>query len=175
MAKPEKRFRSNRGSNHSGRKLDGAAGVDGTGQPLQPTAMMCIGSITKTFAAAELMLLGDRGMVDLNAPVSDYVSLPFSSKPTVRQTMGMLSGFPDLDYDAVTDAALADPERVWTGQEVLDGVPAGAPGLGSTNRAVYNSLNFIVLGMVIEKVTGRTFADVVRADLLDPAQLGSGS
>ena len=55
----------------------GAAGVDGTGEPLVPESAMAIGSMTKTFVAAEVMQLAGQGRVDLDAPISDYVTVPF--------------------------------------------------------------------------------------------------
>jgi D-alanyl-D-alanine carboxypeptidase len=49
---------------------------------------MSTGSITKTFTAAEVLVLADRGLVDLDAPVTDYVELPFDAAgATVRQVL----------------------------------------------------------------------------------------
>ena len=73
----------------------GAAGQDGTGEDLVAESAMAIGSITKTFVAAEVMKLVGQGQVNLDAPVSDYVSVPFDTRgATVRQVLGMRSGFP---------------------------------------------------------------------------------
>ena len=73
----------------------GAAGQDGAGVELVPESAMAIASITKTFVAAEVMRLAGQGLVDLDAPVTDYVSVPFDTKgATVRQVLGMRSGFP---------------------------------------------------------------------------------
>ena len=60
-----------------------------------PESAMSTGSITKTFTAAEVLVLADRGLVDLDAPVTDYVELPFDAAgATVRQVLNMTSGFP---------------------------------------------------------------------------------
>ena len=53
----------------------GAAGVDGRATPLQPESGMALASITKTFTAAEVMLLSERGQVDLDVPASTYIDI----------------------------------------------------------------------------------------------------
>ena len=74
----------------------GAAGVDGAGTPLQPDSALSLQSISKTYTAAEVMLLAGRGLVDLDAPITDYVDVPFDTQgATVRQVLAMRSGFPD--------------------------------------------------------------------------------
>ena len=73
----------------------GEAGVDGAGEPLVPESAMSIASITKTSTAAEVMLLSAHGLVDLDAPITVYVDLPFDARDaTVRQLLNMSSGFP---------------------------------------------------------------------------------
>ena len=151
----------------------GAAGVDGEGTVLVPESAMAIGSITKTFTAAEVMLLAAHGLVDLDAPISDYVDLPFDARgATVRQVLNMSSGFPRDPIEAATEAAIADPERDYAvGDEIAfvdaDTYRVGALGYGQE----YNNLNYAVLGEMIEQVTGRTYAQAIRADLLDTTDL----
>jgi D-alanyl-D-alanine carboxypeptidase len=90
----------------------GAAGQDGAGVDLVPESAMAIASITKTFVAAEVMQLVGQGRVDLDAPVTDYVSVPFDTKgATVRQVLGMRSGFPLDPFDAMLEAAGEDLDR----------------------------------------------------------------
>jgi D-alanyl-D-alanine carboxypeptidase len=151
----------------------GAAGVDGAGDPLVPESAMAIASMTKTFVAAEVMQLASQGQVDLDAPISDHVTVPFDTQgATVRQVLGMRSGFPVDPIAKVLDAAAADLDRAWTTDEVLALVDAEGPRAGSVGQsAVYNNLNYQVLGMLIEKVTGQPWASALRRDLLDPAGL----
>lgn len=148
----------------------GAVGVDGAGQPLVPDTAMGIGSVTKTVTAAEVMLLAERGLVDLDAPVTDYVTVPFDAQgATVRQLLGMRSGFPD-PTDAVFAAASRDPQRAWTTQDWYAVTDVDEPGSGrEVDRYRYNNLNYIVLTELIEAVTDAPYAVAVRQDLLDPA------
>jgi D-alanyl-D-alanine carboxypeptidase len=151
----------------------GAAGVDGVGTALQPDSAMAIASITKTFTAAEVMLLSARGLVDLDAPVVDYVELPFDARgATVRQLLNMSSGFPTDPLEAFNEAVLADPDHDYAvGDEIAlvdpDASRMGAVGYGQE----YNNLNYAVLGELIEQVTDGLYADAIRADLLDRTDL----
>jgi D-alanyl-D-alanine carboxypeptidase len=151
----------------------GATGVDGVGAALVPESAMAIASVTKTFTAAEVMLLSERGLVDLDAPITDYVELPFDARgATVRQLLNMSSGFPEDPLEAIDSAAIADPGHDYAvGDEISlvdpDASRMGAVGYGQE----YNNLNFAVLGELIEQVTGGTYAEAVRGHLLDATPL----
>lgn len=149
----------------------GAAGVDGAGTRLKPESAMSIASVTKTFVAAEVMLLSSRGLVNLDAPLAGYVSIPFADKgATVRQALAMRSGFPDVPVTDSRMAMAADLNRRWTAQDALDLIPAEAPGTAG-GEAGYNNANYVLLGAMIEKVTGVPLAQALRRDLMDPAGL----
>jgi D-alanyl-D-alanine carboxypeptidase len=150
----------------------GAAGKDGDGRLLVPEAMMGIASISKTFTAAEVLHLAAAGRVDLDAPMSNYVEHRLTSNgATVRETLGMRSGirFHEPDTLALLGAVFAAPGRHWTPQDSLTyqkgkpSAPGGAP--------AYSDANYWLLGLLVEKVTGRSLAEALRADLLDPAGL----
>jgi D-alanyl-D-alanine carboxypeptidase len=143
----------------------GAAGVDGDHRRIEPTSMMCIGSVTKTFVAAEAVHLAAEHRLDLDRPASDYLDHPLlSGRPTVRQLLSMTSGVPEVFTRTLSDRLLADPGRTWTADQVLayaDLSPA-APGGGF----VYTNTNFVLLGEIIAKVTGTGWQQAVRRDLL---------
>jgi D-alanyl-D-alanine carboxypeptidase len=151
----------------------GTAGVDGTGDPLVPESAMAIGSMTKTFVAAEVMQLAGQGRVDLDAPISDYVTVPFDPQgATVRQVLSMRSGFPLDPVDKALEAVEAELDRSWTTDEFLALVDAEGPRQGSVGgSADYNNLNYVVLVKLIEKVTGQPWSSALRQDLIDPAGL----
>jgi D-alanyl-D-alanine carboxypeptidase len=152
----------------------GAAGVDAAGTPLQTDSALSIMSISKTYTAAEVMLLASRGLVDLDAPITDYVEVPFDTQgATVRQVLAMRSGFPDYTPEAAQASIAEDLDREWTVTEALATLPEDAEGLGTVGGPPrYNNLNYQLLAELVAKVTKKTFAQAVRADLLDPAGLG---
>jgi D-alanyl-D-alanine carboxypeptidase len=151
----------------------GAAGVDAAGKKVEPSSAFGIGSITKTFTAAEVLLLAAQGRIDLDAPVTQYVDLPFETHgATIRQLGTMTCGFPGFPPDAtLVPLAAKDLDRIWTAQEIValarDEPPMGTLG----GPSAYNGIPYLVLGMVVEKVTGQPLAAAIRRDLLAPAGL----
>lgn len=148
----------------------GAAGIDGAGASLTPDAELAIGSITKNFVAAEVLLLAGAGHVDLEAPLSRYVDEPVADNgATVRQALAMQSGIPTQYSSEYLAAVIAQPERHWTPQETLSWVPERRTTPGS--EVMYSNANYILLGLLIEQVTGRSLAAALRRDLLAPLGL----
>jgi D-alanyl-D-alanine carboxypeptidase len=153
----------------------GAAGADGAGIDLVPDAALALGSITKTFTAAAVMDLSGAGRIDLDAPIDDHVQLPFATNgATVRQVLNMRSGFPydPLDEFTYGEAVSAELDRSWTADEVpalAADETARAGDLGGAQD--YNNLNFIVLGALVEQVTGQPLAELLRRALLNPVGL----
>lgn len=134
---------------------------------------MAAASITKTFVAAEVMLLAKAGEVDLDKPISTYLQHKLTANDaTVRQHLSMTSGVPDYldaDYREVDQAVAAAPGKHWTLDQPLSYYTAkvGAPGSDSG----YSNASYQLLGLLIEKVTGEPLAGVLRRELAAPAGL----
>lgn len=96
----------------------GAAGTDARGTPLRADTSMPVASITKTFIAAEVVLLANDGKLNLYRPLSDYVHHKLTgNNATVRQHLSMTSGVPDYlpaDYARLDRASAAAPGKHWT-------------------------------------------------------------
>ena len=112
-------------------------------------------------------------LIDLDAPITDYVELPFDAGgATVREVLGMRSGFPAKDPGTDASLVAADLSRVWTPAEWLATIPADAERLGERGgEPRYSGVNYVALAALVEKVTGKSFNDVIRTDLLAPAGL----
>lgn len=136
----------------------GAAGVDGAGKAMVPDAMADIGSVTKTFTAAEVVNLARQGRIDLDAPVSDYFDHPLSARdPTVQQLLSHTSGIPDFITADFVETQDSNPTRSWTADQALEFVtdPLSPPGPPVMS---YSNSNYLLLGLLIEKVTGMSYA-----------------
>ena len=147
----------------------GAAGVDGEGTAVQPRSGMALASITKTFAAAEVMLLAERGAVDLDAPVSTYLPNRWvSNGVTVRQLLAQRSGLTEAP-DAAWERLGAAPDEHWSPRRFMALVPTPTrePGGGFN----YDNSNYMLLTMLIEQVTGQHAAAVLQRDLWQPLGL----
>jgi len=150
----------------------GAAGVDSAGTAIKPTSAFSIADITMTFVGAEVMLLASEGKIDLDAPVTRYVTLPFATNgATIRQLATMTSGFPGLPAGLLDLQVPKDLSHAWTAAELV-ALAKDQPRLGTPGGpGAFDGLNYVVLGMVIEKVTGEPLATVLRRDLLAPSAL----
>ncbi|MGV9455927.1 serine hydrolase domain-containing protein [Streptomyces sp. NPDC003635] len=144
-----------------------------TGRPMTSDMYVRIGSETKTFTVTALLRLVDDGLVGLDDPISKYVKgVPNGRKITLRHLAEMRSGlYPytfdsDFQYDL-----LSDPNSTYTPQELLaygyKHKNTSAPG----KQFQYSNSNLILLGLVIEKVTGRPLAEVIDQGVLRPADL----
>ncbi len=127
-----------------------------------------IGSVTKHFTAVATLLLRDRGMLTLDAPVSTYLpdAPPAWEKVTVRNLLTHTSGivnFTGLDaFDAAKVRPTADDEPIAL---FRDAPLEFAPGL----KYDYSNSNYVVLTRIIERLSGQSYADFVRANLFEPA------
>ena len=158
---------------------DGSSWTYGTGlarlDPAQPAAadtLYSVGSITKTFVTAAIMELAQDGALSIDDPLSTWMpDFPNAAQITLRQLLGHTSGVADFfespDYNALV---INDPSHGWTPQEVLDklvGAPYFAPGTGYH----YSNTGFLLLGMVIEQVSGESLGDVLSGRFLGPLGL----
>ena len=151
----------------------GAAGTDGAGTRLVPSAMMAVDSITNTFVAAEVMQLFAAGKVDVDAPLSRYVRHRLTANgATVREFLSMRSGVTDPPvrvFDALLRARIAHPAQPWPTRRILAFLHPGAG--PPTGRPVYANSNYLLLGLLVQSVTGRTTGELARTDLFASAGL----
>ncbi|GAA1117315.1 serine hydrolase domain-containing protein [Kribbella jejuensis] len=151
----------------------GAVGTDSRGTPLRPDTSMAVASITKTFIAAEVMLLAGKGELNLELPIARYVPHRLTANDaTVRQHLSMTAALPDYqpaDFARMDRAAAAAPGKHWTLAQSLDFADGH---LGEPGRAYsYSNPSYVLLGMLIEKLTGQPLATALRRDLATPAGL----
>lgn len=149
----------------------GAAGVDGRGAAVQPQALMAVGSVSKTFTAAEVLHLAAEGELNLDAPMSRYVqSRLVSNQATVRQALGMLAGLTDGQYVSRTVQMGARAPDAHISLDEAISADTEKPGRAGQTQS-YSNVSFLLLARLIEAVTHRSYAAAVRADLLEPNDL----
>lgn len=144
-----------------------------SGRPVPSDARFRIGSMTKTFTTAAVLRLAAEGKVDLDRTVQHYLPglLPASYQPvTVRQTLNYTHGLRGVDVPHKSpDWFLAHRFDTWApgSQLGLDSEPFFAPG----TQQKYDNAGHIVAGLIIEKVTGRPYAETVERTVLRPLGL----
>ncbi|MGA4843835.1 serine hydrolase domain-containing protein [Streptomyces sp. G45] len=158
----------------------GKADLDGT--PMNADWRFRVGSNTKMFTAALVLRLAEQGRIDLDKPLRDYLptgTLPDDWNVTARQALRHRSGV----YDHTNDLLEQPGEETTSAFEkrIRDTVyppadlvrlsvkrgPQSAPG----SRYAYSNTNFVVLGMAIEHLTGRPYAEVLRTQIIEPLGL----
>jgi D-alanyl-D-alanine carboxypeptidase len=173
-------------------ELVSAAGVASReyGTPLNVTDRFRIYSLTKTFTAVVILQLVQEERLSLDDTVLNVVpdaaetGIPYLDTVTVRQLLDHTSGI--YDYLDETDSPFyvdaffgetADWSKLWTPKELLayaDGArhaPYFAPGEGNH----YSNTNYILLGLIVERVTGNTFDNELQTRIFAPLGLTSTS
>jgi CubicO group peptidase (beta-lactamase class C family) len=144
------------------------------GEAPDPQTPFAIGSLTKSFTALAAMQLVEAGAIDLDAPVQRY--LPWfrvadpqaSAQITVRHLLNQTSGLsttsgwiPLADFDD-------RPEALERRVRALSTVELSHP-VGTAFE--YSDSNYNVLGLIIEAVSGETYADYVRSHIFAPLDM----
>jgi D-alanyl-D-alanine carboxypeptidase len=144
-----------------------------TDEPMNANNYFRIGSITKTFTTEAVLILADLKLIDLNKSISDYLpelKLPSGDKITIRMLGNMTSGL----YDTTNDAELMIPylnsngQIVITPEEIIAVVAKHPLNFTPGTKYEYCSSNTIILGLLIQKVTGKTVKDVLNEMLFLP-------
>ncbi|MFD0551393.1 serine hydrolase domain-containing protein [Streptomyces rectiviolaceus] len=144
-----------------------------TREPMTTDLYTRIGSETKTFTVTALLKLVDDGRIRLDDPISHYVDgVPNGHRITLRHLAEMRSGlFPyTADPDFVHDL-LSNPSRSFAPREVLAYGYKHKNTFAPGKQFQYSNSNLILLGLVIEKVSGQPAADFIRERVLHPAHL----
>lgn len=150
----------------------GMADVKG-GTPVSEETAFALASITKTFTAAVVLDLVAEGRLGLDERVARRLpGLGIDSRVTVRQLLDHTSGLHDFFLNPSIDPALLkDRAADWTTKRSLRYVskPYFKPGRGWH----YSNTNYLLLGLIAEKITGESLATQIRSRYLDPLGLAT--
>ena len=157
---------------------DGAAWMGHAGfgdiaarQAMGNLTLLDAGSITKTFVAALVLQLAGQGVLALDDPIARWLpGLPYDTGITVRELLDHTSGVDDaFNHPALLAALDANHRRAWTAPQVLAYVGKAhfPPGQGWS----YSNSNYILLGQIIERATGKTLAALLRQHFFVPLHL----
>lgn len=152
-----------------------------------------VGSVTKEFVAAVALQLVAEGQMTLDDTVEQWVPnlLPYGSSVTIRQLLNHTSGIPDYFESGNTPLVVQfyrsrfatiggvtnpdyDPAFIyttWTPQQLVARVAGEQRHVLPPNEAEYSDTNFIVLGLVLQSVTGQTVQQLVCSRVITPLGL----
>jgi CubicO group peptidase (beta-lactamase class C family) len=140
----------------------GVASVE-TREPVRPEMLFRLGSTTKMFTAAALVLLAERNGVNLNAPIGSYVTglHPTIAALTAHQLLSHTSGLLDEApmFGSDDEAALEKEVRSWTDTRFFT-----EPG----QIYSYSNPGYWLAGFLVERLGGKRYADQLEASLFQP-------
>ena len=168
---------------------DGRSGVAATGladveagTPMTPETRMLAASIGKTFVAATAVALAEEGVLDLDAPIGRWLGdrpwfdrLPHHRRITLRHLLTHRSGLPDHVH---TEAFAAAVSRRWKADgnpfppDSLVAFVTGQPAVFAPGEGwAYSDTGYILVGLILEAATGRSYDDLVEERFLAPLRL----
>jgi D-alanyl-D-alanine carboxypeptidase len=162
-----------------GRTRQYTAGVGDlrTGAEVPVDGQVRIASNTKMFTATVVLQLVGEGRIDLDAPIEEYLPGVVRGDGmdghdiTVRQLLQHTSGLPDYDEEVLQDYFTKQQHRYFEPREVLDLALAKkslfAPGTGWS----YSNTNYILAGLLVQKVTGRPIGEEITNRIIKPIGL----
>jgi CubicO group peptidase (beta-lactamase class C family) len=151
----------------------GALGESMTGVPAIPAMHFRNGSMAFTYMSTMLMELVDRKQVRLQDKLSDFLpELPYADRISLKNLANMTSGYADYVYQpAVLHGVNLDPFRQWTSRELIHiGISKPMMFEPGTNWG-YSHTNYVILGRVLEKITGMPLAEGMKKYILEPMDL----
>jgi CubicO group peptidase (beta-lactamase class C family) len=150
--------------------LGGFGVADSSGRAVTPQTPFYLASVTKSFTALAVMQLVEAGKIDLDAPVQTY--LPWfeladkeaSAQITVRNLLSHTTGISTQDgnRDLFSKQGLEETVRG------LGNVSLTEP-VGTTYQ--YSNLNYSIAGLIVEKVSGQSYADYVTQHIFEPLDM----
>lgn len=163
---------------------DGNIIFQGAAGDASPDSSYFIASITKMYSATVVMQLVDEGRLDLDAPLTDYLtaslldgihvhkSVDYSHHLKVYQLVHQTSGLADYYEDEFIEDFKNNRDRAYNLDDVLGMVrnlkPSNAPDSG---KSYYSDTNYQLLGAIIESITGDPLAQEFQTRIFDPLQL----
>ncbi len=142
--------------------------------PMTADVNQRIGSVTKTFTITALLQLAEKGALSLDDPISTYIPGMPNGDATLYELAAMRSGIPSYTFNqSFQDTLFSDPNHVWTPQELVDLVKGIEPMYPPGAKTFYSNTNTVLLGMVIEQVTGKPIEQVMREQITEPLGLSA--
>lgn len=149
-----------------------AAGLADLGahRKLRPDDRFRVGSVTKTFVATVVLELAGEKRLRLDDPVARWLPglLPDGGRITIRDLLAHRSGLADVADDP---AVLNGARSAWPPRRLV-ALVARQPRIAAPGGAFhYSSTNYLVLGLLVERVTGRSLAAELRRRIIGPLRL----
>ncbi|WP_369193227.1 serine hydrolase domain-containing protein [Streptomyces djakartensis] len=147
----------------------------GTDRPVPADGRFRISCITKPFVAVVVLQLVAEGKIDLDRSVESYLPglLPYGEKITVRNLMQHTSGLYNYmdSFQKPGDRFLRDRYKHYEPEDLIAIAAAKPLEFEPGSKFAYCNTNYFIVGLLIKKVTGRSYRDEIRERVLEPLAL----
>jgi CubicO group peptidase (beta-lactamase class C family) len=134
--------------------------------PVETTTLFAIGSVTKQFTCAAVMLLAEEGKLSVQDKVEKYFpKLTSAHDITLLDLMNHTSGYPDYYPLDFVDRRMLKPA---TADEVIMRYATGKLDFEPGTKWSYSNTGFLILGQVVEQVSGQSFGPFLQARIFTP-------
>ncbi len=151
----------------------GVANVE-TNVAMTPTTGSRVASITKQFTAAAVLLLAEQGKLSIDDPLSKFIpEFPRAGDITLRQMLSHTAGLSDYINGQNHDMLVAAQTHDYTAPELIHIIQSRTPlyRFQPGTAWAYSNSGFALLSIVVERVSGLSFADFCQQNLFTPAGL----
>lgn len=139
--------------------------------PVRADSHFEIGSITKQFTAAIILQLQEAGKIRIDRPLSDYLpDAPHAKEVTLRQLLTHTSGLHDY-LDLAPDELYRLTSQPIAYRDLIARVAALPLDFAPGSKWSYSNTGYLLLGKVIETVSGETYKNYLQHHILDPLQM----
>ncbi|RKS24985.1 CubicO group peptidase (beta-lactamase class C family) [Flavobacterium endophyticum] len=138
-----------------------------TKQPVNDSTVFYIASLAKPFTALTIMQLKEQHKLEYENTISLYMSdlPPFAQKITIRQLLNHTSGIPDYEKEMAPVKNLTNTQVMqWLGTKSNLNFSPG-------DKFEYSNTGYIILASIIEKISGKSYADFLKEAVFHPLNL----
>ncbi|MBC7524704.1 MAG: beta-lactamase family protein [Flavobacterium sp.] len=148
-----------------------------TKEELNENSIFELASVSKQFTAFAIVILKEKGKLKYEDKIGDILpQLSFYKNITVRNLLNHTSGLPD--YMKILDSLLIDKTwdnktKIATNKDILDVFEKHKPSLlfETNEKWEYSNTGYAILGSIIEKVSGKSYAEFLKAEVFKPLKM----
>jgi D-alanyl-D-alanine carboxypeptidase len=142
-------------------------------EPMTPEVHQRIGSVNKTFTVSLLLQAEANGLFSLDDTIDQYIEdVPNGDQITLRQMANMTSGIASYTFnEQFQEELFSDPLRIWRPEELVQIGIADSPAFDAGTEFQYSNTNTVMLGLVLEQVSGKPIGDLYREGIIEPLGL----